>query len=178
MHEQNNSNNNCSLQFYDNINLAKNNNHNESKKLTKDNRKLINNGSVFKNTNNINNNRSCSTTNTVDFCEKLSDFINSPRHDCVKETTISSSATALVLSYSEDSINNNCGIASHGVGVMSQKNFMISFNQQHQNSSTSSSTTTHMLVDGSETLLSPAEAPFGRRYAEISQFKNHPNVEW
>lgn len=29
-----------------------------------------------------------------------------------------------------------------------------------------------------DALLSPAEAPLGRRYAEISQFKSHPNVEW
>lgn len=111
--------------------------------------------------NNINNNRSLTkATNTivrgiVDF-KKLTRF-DTPRHE-------ESSATAVVLSYSEDSINNNCGSISTGVGVMSHSNFVLSFD--HQQSPTG------------ETLLSPAEAPFGRRYAEISQFKNHPNVDW
>lgn len=30
----------------------------------------------------------------------------------------------------------------------------------------------------SDILLSPAEVPFGRRYAEIAQFRSHPNVDW
>lgn len=29
-----------------------------------------------------------------------------------------------------------------------------------------------------DSLLSPAEVPLGRRYAEIAQFKSYPNVEW
>jgi hypothetical protein len=29
-----------------------------------------------------------------------------------------------------------------------------------------------------DSLLSPAEVPLGRRYAEIALFKSHPNVEW
>lgn len=59
-----------------------------------------------------------------------------------------------------------------GVSVMSlKKNFSLNL-QQHQ-------TTTP--TNGSQPATpatSPTEAPFSRRYAEISQFKNHPNVEW
>lgn len=101
----------------------------------------------------------------VDF-KTLNHFTSTPtRHDYGKE----SSATAVVLSYSEDNINNNCDIISAatrtGVGIMSHNSFVLSFDHQQTPSPC-------------ETLLSPAEAPFGRRYAEISQFKNHPNVEW
>lgn len=55
---------------------------------------------------------------------------------------------------------------------MSHKNFTLNFD--HPSPSSPSQT----LVTTSETMLSPAEVPFGRRYAEISQFKNHPNIEW
>jgi hypothetical protein len=99
---------------------------------------------------------------------KLNSFITH-RHEIRKET----STTAVVaMSYSEDNINNNCDIStstsSTGVGVMSQQNFVLNFDHQQ----------TPSPLSACETLLSPAEAPFGRRYAEISQFKNHPNVEW
>lgn len=107
--------------------------------------------------------------------------------------SLSSSPTAPVASPSscEDRINNNSSSIERsnytttrrvvnttdtfntGVSVMSlKKNF--SLNLQHQTTVESQSET-----PASETCLtSPAEAPFGRRYAEISQFKNHPNVEW
>jgi hypothetical protein len=99
---------------------------------------------------------------------KLNSFVTH-RHEIRKET----STTAVVaMSYSEDNINNNCDISTstsstNGVGVMSHQNFVLSFDHQQTPS-----------PSACETLLSPAEAPFGRRYAEISQFKNHPNVEW
>lgn len=123
----------------------------------------------------FNNNRTLTkATNTVvrgivDF-KKLKTVFNTPRHDFHEK---SSTAAAVVLSYSEDSNNNSCDVISTsstslGVGVMSHKNFVLSFEHQQ----------TPSPVSASETLLSPAEAPFGRRYAEISQFKNHPNVEW
>lgn len=58
---------------------------------------------------------------------------------------------------------------------MSHKNLVLNF----EHSSPSSPTSQVMASTTSETtLLSPAEVPFGRRYAEISQFKNHPNIEW
>lgn len=94
----------------------------------------------------------------VDF-KKLNYFDTTTRHDIQAQSTA-------VLSYSEDNINNNSDCSpSTGVGTMSHNNFVLSFDHQQSPSPT-------------ETLLSPAEAPFGRRYAEISQFKNHPNVEW
>ncbi|KAG5682213.1 hypothetical protein PVAND_011579 [Polypedilum vanderplanki] len=146
--------------------------------LTKDNLTLVDNQ--------LHLNNNCSTTKIVEkSCEnlnlKFSEFFASSRHGFVSEST-STTKAAIVLNYSQDRINNNSGIASfsssNGVEIMSHKNIMLSSfdQQQHQNSSTSS-TTTAVFVN-SETLLSPAEAPFGRRYAEISQFKNHPNVEW
>lgn len=108
-----------------------------------------------------NNNRTLTkATNTV--VRGIVDFKKLNRFDTSRHEE--SSATAVVLSYSEDNINNNCGHISTGVGVMSHNSFVLSFDHQPSPSS--------------ETLLSPAEAPFGRRYAEISQFKNHPNVEW
>jgi hypothetical protein len=152
--------------------------------ITNDNRKLVDNQSSLNH-----NCTSSSSTNTVvaNYCEnmslKISEFIASSRHGYVKEPPPASiTSAAVVLSYSEDRINNNCAVSkvSHGVDRMSHKNFTLSFDQ-HQNQSatvSSSSTTSQMLLSDSETLLSPAEAPFGRRYAEISQFKNHPNVEW
>lgn len=137
------------------------------KSLTNDNHKLEvteHNQSAF--------NNNCTLTKAtivrgiVDF--KKLNVLNTPRHDLREE----SSAAAVVLSYSEDNINNNCDIISttstSGVGVMSHKNFVLNFDHQQ----------TPSPLSASETLLSPAEAPFGRRYAEISQFKNHPNVEW
>ena len=140
------------------------------KSLTNDNHKpevTEHNQSAF------NNNRTLTkATNTVvrgivDF--KKLDVLNSLRHDLRKEP---STAAALVLNYSEDNINNNCDVIStqsiSGVSVMSHTNFVLSFDHQQ----------TPAQLGTSETLLSPAEAPFGRRYAEISQFKNHPNVEW
>lgn len=146
--------------------------------ITNDNRKLVDNQSSL--------NNCTSNTNTVvaNYCEnmslKISEFIASSRHGYVKEPPPTSiTSAAVVLSYSEDRINNNFAVpkASHGVDIMSHKNIALSFDQ-HQNPSTVSSSTSQMLLCDSETLLSPAEAPFGRRYAEISQFKNHPNVEW
>lgn len=148
------------------------------KSLTNDNHKqevTEHNQSAF------NNNRTLTkATNTVvrgivDF-KMLNTVFNTPRHEYREEC---SAAAAVVLNYSEDSINNNnsnnnsCDVISTsntslGVGVMSHKNFVLSF--EHQQTPSPLSVT--------DTLLSPAEAPFGRRYAEISQFKNHPNVEW
>jgi len=152
--------------------------------ITNDNRKLVDNQSSL-------NNNCTSSTNTVvaNYCEnmslKISEFIASSRHGYVKEPPPASiPSAAVVLSYSEDRINNNFAVpkASHGVDSMSHRNFTLSFDQ-HQNpsatvSSSSSAAASQMLLSDSEILLSPAEAPFGRRYAEISQFKNHPNVEW
>lgn len=142
----------------------------EIKSLTNDNHKLEvteHNQSAF------NNNLTLTkATNTIvrgieDF--KKLDVLNTLRHDLQKE---SSAAAALVLSYSEDNINNNCDVISSqstsGVSIMSHKNFVLSFDHQQ----------TPSPLSASETLLSPAEAPFGRRYAEITQFKNHPNIEW
>ncbi|KAL7038955.1 hypothetical protein ACKWTF_009753 [Chironomus riparius] len=152
--------------------------------ITNDNHKLVDNQSSL-------NNNCTSSTNTVvaNYCEnmslKISEFIASSRHGYVKEPPPASiTSAAAVLSYSEDRINNNFAVSktSHGVDSMSHKNFTLSFDQHlNPNTSTvasSSSSTSQMLLSDSETLLSPAEAPFGRRYAEISQFKNHPNVEW
>lgn len=150
---------------------------NSNHALTNDNLTLVDNQS------HLNNN--CSTTKIVEkSCENLnlrfSEFFASSRHGFVSEST-STTKAAIVLSYNQDRINNNSGTASYspsnGVEIMSHKNIMLSFDQQHQNSSTSSTSTAQVFVN-SETLMSPAEAPFGRRYAEISQFKNHPNVEW
>ena len=151
--------------------------------ITNDNHKLVDNQSSL-------NNNCTSSTNTVvaNYCEnmslKISEFIASSRHGYVKEPPPASiTSAAVVLSYSEDRINNNFAVSktSHGVDSMSHKNFTLSFDQHQNNpnpSTVSSTSTSQMLLSDSETLLSPAEAPFGRRYAEISQFKNHPNVEW
>ena len=153
--------------------------------ITNDNHKLVDNQSSLNNNNNNSKNCTSSTNTVVDnYCEnmslKISEFIASSRHDYAKEPSSASiTSAAVALSYSEDRINNNFAVpkaSSHGVDIMSHKNFTLSF-EQHQNPSTVSSTS-QMLLSDSETLLSPAEAPFGRRYAEISQFKNHPNVEW
>jgi hypothetical protein len=140
----------------------------DTKPITDDNHKLevaVHNQSAF------NNNRTLTkATNTV-VRGIVDSKLNSYRHDYRKKT----STTAVVaLSYSEDNINNNCDISTTstsstiGVGVMSHQNFVLSFDHQQ----------TPSPLSACETLLSPAEAPFGRRYAEISQFKNHPNVEW
>ena len=100
---------------------------------------------------------------------KLNSFVTH-RHDIRKET---SSTAVVAMSYSADNINNNCDISTstssnNGVGVMSHQNYVLSFDHPQ----------TPSPLSACETLMSPAEAPFGRRYAEISQFKNHPNVEW
>lgn len=124
------------------------------KSLTKDNQIALNNNcTLSKATNTV-------VRGVVD--SKLIDFVTH-RHDYRSSTA---SASVGVLSYSEDNINNNSDIVStSSTGVMSHQNFVLSFEHQQTPSPC-------------ETLLSPAEAPFGRRYAEISQFKNHPNVEW
>lgn len=99
---------------------------------------------------------------------KLSGIITSFRHDYRKEASIA----AVFMNHSEDHINNNFDSPSTpqtpGVGIMSHKGFVLGFDHG----------TPSPLNPNSDTILSPAEAPFGRRYAEISQFKNHPNVEW
>lgn len=98
----------------------------------------------------------------VDF--KTLNYSDTSRHD----TQTQSTTAAVVLSYCEDNYNNNCDptqAATARTATMSHSNFVLSFDHQQAPSP-------------GETLLSPAEAPFGRRYAEISQFKNHPNVEW
>jgi hypothetical protein len=170
MHEQASSSFSRNLTMKESLHLThQHSNH----ALTNDNHTLVNNQSPL--TNNINNNCSSTTNSTVESCETLSlkfkDFIASSRHACVSESTVITATTA-VLSYSEDRINNNSDASSsNGLAIMSHKNFMLSFDQQHPSS-------TQAFVGGGETLMSPAEAPFGRRYAEISQFKNHPNVEW
>lgn len=115
-----------------------------------------------------NNNNSTLLTRTVEHCErakKYSDFIASSRH-VFEETT----ATTVVLNQrKEDTANNNIDLK-----IMSHKNFILSFDSP----SSSSSPSQPALIVSGESMLSPAEVPFGRRYAEISQFKNHPNVEW
>lgn len=140
----------------------------DTNSLTDDNLKLEaskHNQSVF------NNNRTLTkATNTVvrgivDSKLEHNDFITHRRHDYCKET--STTTAVIALSYKEDNINNNCDIAS--TSNMSHQNFVLSFDRQQ---------TPPSQLNACETLLSPAEAPFGRRYAEISQFKNHPNVEW
>lgn len=102
-----------------------------------------------------NNNTILTSTRTVEHhSKKISDFIASSRH--VFEATTSTETVVL------DSVNNNSSKMSH-------KNFTLAFD-----SSSSSSPSQPVSSD----MLSPAEVPFGRRYAEISQFKNHPNIEW
>lgn len=139
------------------------------KSLTNDNHRLEvteHNQSAFNN--NITLTKATNTLVRGIVDSKLNVF-NTLRHVLREETP---NADAVVLSYSEDKINNNCDVSStsstSGVGIMSHQNFILSFDHQQ----------TPSPLDASETLLSPAEAPFGRRYAEISQFKNHPNVEW
>lgn len=64
-----------------------------------------------------------------------------------------------------------------GVSVMSlKKNFSLNLQQHQTTTTTNGSQPATPASDAS--LTSPTEAPFSRRYAEISQFKNHPNVEW
>lgn len=159
MHEQTSSDN---LVIIESLHTNRHSSHTLTKLDTNDNHKLEvaeHNQSAF------NNNRTLTkATNTVVrgiVDSKLNSFITH-RHDIA----------VVALSYSEDNINNNCDISTStsstsGVGVMSHQSFVLSFDQQ-----------TPSPLSASETLLSPAEAPFGRRYAEISQFKNHPNVEW
>lgn len=126
----------------------------EIKSLTKDNQPALNN--------NCTRNKATNTVVQGVVDSKLIDFVTH-RHGFRNSVA---SASVAVLSYSEENINNNRDIAStSSTGVMSHQNFVLSFEHQQTPSPC-------------ETLLSPAEAPFGRRYAEISQFKNHPNVEW
>lgn len=148
------------------------------KSLTNDNHKqsnqtvLHNNRTLTKATNTV-------VRGIVDF--KTLNYFDTSRHDIQSESATTTARTTL-LSYSEDNINNNnqkdicdnpvTSTTRTGVGIMSHNNFVLSFEHQQQSQQTPSP------LSGSETLLSPAEAPFGRRYAEISQFKNHPNVEW
>lgn len=125
-----------------------------------------NQSNVFNNNNKIN---STLLTRTVENCErakKYSDFITSSRHVFEASTT----ETVVLRQRTEDTVNNNRTFVVNPK-TMSHKNFMLSFDSP-------SSTSQAPLAVGSETILSPAEVPFGRRYAEISQFKNHPNVEW
>lgn len=124
-----------------------------------------NQSNVSNNNNNIN---STLLTRTVEHCErskKYTDFITSSRH--VFEATTNAT---VVLRRKEDTVNNNRNFVVDS-RAMSHKNFMLSFDSP-------SSSQPPTLDVSSETMLSPAEVPFGRRYAEISQFKNHPNIEW
>ncbi|CRK92539.1 CLUMA_CG006082, isoform A [Clunio marinus] len=131
---------------------------NHKQQMTEYNQSANNNCTLTKATNTV-------VRETVE--SKLRDFVTR-RHDYHKETS------TIVMSCKEDNINNNnCDIPSTsnhtiGVGIMSHKNFELSFDHQPSPSS----------LNSCDTLLSPVEAPFGRRYAEISQFKNHPNIEW
>jgi hypothetical protein len=141
--------------------------HLDIKSLTNDNHKLE---VTEHNQSALNNNCTLTrATNTVvrgivDFKQLRLPFT---RHEYQQKS--STRASVAVLSSSEDSINNNSDIASTpSTGVMSHSSFALTFEHQQ----------TPSPADSSETLMSPAEAPFGRRYAEISQFKNHPNVEW
>lgn len=141
--------------------------HLDIKALTNDNHKL----EVTKHNQSTLNNNCTLTKATNTLVRGIFDFkplrLPPTRHEY--QTKSSATAAVAVLSYSEDSINNNCDIVSTpSTGVMSHKSFVLSFEHQQ----------TPSPIDVSETLVSPAEAPFGRRYAEISQFKNHPNVEW
>lgn len=118
--------------------------------------------------NNNNNINGTVLTRTVERSKKCSDFITSSRH--VFEATTAS--TVVLRQRREDTVNNNREFAVDlDLKAMSHKNFMLSFDSPP-------STAPPALDVSSETMLSPAEVPFGRRYAEISQFKNHPNVEW
>jgi hypothetical protein len=133
--------------------------------LTNDNRKLADN-QLCTNNNNDNNNQVI--TNDVDnrCVKKFSDFhIQNIRHESTTTTTTSTHING-ALNYRDDRDNNNYEVSSPGVAIMSHKNFILAFDATPAQSSMDS------------TLLSPAEVPFGRRYAEISQFKNHPNVDW
>jgi hypothetical protein len=64
-----------------------------------------------------------------------------------------------------------------GANVMSHKNLVLNFDHNPPPLPPSSSSSLQSFST-SDIVLSPAEVPFGRRYAEISQFKNHPNIEW
>jgi hypothetical protein len=170
MHEQANGGRTA---FFDNLTMKESlqlthqhSSHALTKMLANDNHILADNQSHL-------NNNSC-LTNSDNLSVTFTEFIASSRH-VGAGTSTTTATSAVVLSYSEDRINNNSAASPssssspHGVGIMSHKNFMLSFDQPHQSTSS--------FVNG-EALMSPAEVPFGRRYAEISQFKNHPNVEW
>lgn len=124
----------------------------------------------------LNNKSSTLIAHTVEHCErvkKISDFITSSRH--VLET----STATVVLNQREGTENRDKNfVVNADFKTMSHKNFMLSFDSPIPPSSASPSQHTITLGVASENMLSPAEVPFGRRYAEISQFKNHPNVEW
>lgn len=154
MHEQSADFSRCSSDNLVITESLRTHHHHSSHTLTKDNQPALNNNCT----------RSKATNTVVQGVvdSKLIDFVTH-RHGFRNSIA---SASVAVLSYSEDNINNNRDIAStSSTGVMSHQNFVLSFEHQQTPSPC-------------ETLLSPAEAPFGRRYAEISQFKNHPNVEW
>lgn len=130
-----------------------------------------NQSNAFNNNNNISS--TLLTTRTVEHCEraqKISDFIASSRHVFEASTE---STVVVNQRRREDTANNNKDfVVDLDLRNMSHKNFILSFD------SPSSSSQPPFAGVSSETMLSPAEVPFGRRYAEISQFKNHPNVEW
>lgn len=104
------------------------------------------------------------------------------RHDSrtspKSSSSTSSSSRVCVSSPCDDHINNNIerrqnNTFTTGVSVMSlKKNFVLNFHRQKSSDSQPETPASE------PSITSPAEAPFGRRYAEISQFKNHPNVEW
>lgn len=138
------------------------NNHNHAIEIKKNNHPLLTND------NNYSLIEICATTNVnveqrVSRSEnKFSDFLTMYRHD-----------------YNEEVLNNqqNNNIISNSITsttttTMSNKQFVLTFDHEQLQSTTLSSSS------ASDTLLSPAEQPFGRRYAEISQFISHPNVEW
>lgn len=93
---------------------------------------------------------------------KFSDFLTMYRHDYNEE----------VLNNQQNNNIINNSITSTTTTTMSNKNFVLTFDHEQLQS------TSLLSSSASESLLSPAEQPFGRRYAEISQFISHPNVEW
>lgn len=112
-----------------------------------------------------NDNSSTLLAQTVEHCEK--NFITSSRHVFEKTTT----TATVVMSQREDTAKTNKNfVVDSDLKTMSHKNFTLPFDPSPPSQCT--------LGVSSETMLSPAEVPFGRRYAEISQFKNHPNIEW
>lgn len=145
-------------------------------------------------TNNQHKQQRCTLNETLDVVPHNSitsrhDFRTSPPTISSTSSTSSSLSNACCVTSSpsrEDHINNNNTFQQNnrdntfttGVSVMSlKKNFVLNFHRQKS----VETPTTPAETPASEccsSLTSPAEAPFGRRYAEISQFKNHPNVEW